>query len=223
MIKTHIIMKIISFGGVGGCDIPQSIQRIMPTIRYPYDWILADQKFVMRTLINNNEFFNFTDKTKIIGKTVIVNELDGMSIHDFSDTFDENNYNIITDDINKKYHRRFTRLNEALKCEEPILFIRIANNTPQLKEWEKIFNSEPDNFPKWVEFIQYLNDFYKKPIYLLIITKNEEEYNIYKCLENKDISINYINDKIMENLNNYHHVLSNVINGFYTKININNC
>ena len=221
MIKTHIIMKIISLGGVGGCDIPQSIQRIIPPIRHPYDWILANQTFVMRTLINNNDFFNFTDKTKIIGKTVFVNELDGMSVHDFPDTIDEDNYDIITDSINKKYNRRFARLNEALNYDEPILFIRIANNMPQIKEWDNIFNSVPDNFQKWVEFIQYLNDFFKKPIYLLIFTNNEEEYNTYKFLENKQILINYINKKIIENDNDYHHLLSILINDYYTKL--NNC
>ena len=108
-----------------------------------------------------------------------------------------------------------------MNYDEPILFIRIANNMPQIKEWDNIFNSVPDNFQKWVEFIQYLNDFFKKPIYLLIFTNNEEEYNTYKFLENKQILIYFINEKIKENLENYHTTLSNVICDYYNKI--NNC
>ena len=41
-------MKIISLGGVGGCDLAQSLRDLnQPT--YPYDWLITSQSFIIKS------------------------------------------------------------------------------------------------------------------------------------------------------------------------------
>jgi hypothetical protein len=171
-------MKIISLGGVGGCVLTQSIQNlVIDQERFPYDWLLSNQSFVTRTLLDNETFFNFDDETKICNSMFVTDTQDGLSIHDFLD-FDD--YMNTRNDIKEKYIRRFDRLNKYLTSDIPILFIRVTNNTPQQPSWLNIFESIPDNIPLWFEFIQNFENKYKKPIHFLIITYNKEEYDEFK-------------------------------------------
>jgi hypothetical protein len=37
-------MKIISLGGIGGCDLAEALRKLnQPT--YPYDWLITTQSF----------------------------------------------------------------------------------------------------------------------------------------------------------------------------------
>jgi hypothetical protein len=213
-------MKIINLGGVGGCDVTQAIQRILTDCpRYPYDWLLTNQSFIIRTLLNNKCFFDFEDRTKLHGKEIHVEEMDGMSVHDFPDSFDEKMYNTIVPIMKEKYERRMNRLNDSLFSEEPILFVRQANNTETSKDWTNRFHCVRDDFIKWVEFIKYLNTYFKKPIYLLMITTNETEYEENQTIEYDKVMVSFFNDKIVENTDHHHYLLSNLINDIYKKIN----
>ena len=173
-------MQIISLGGVGGCAIVQAVQLFVHNQeRFPYDWLLANQSFVIRTFLDNSTFFDFDDATEYHGNNheFSIKERDGMVVHDFSSYEHYMNHRNIVKDT---YLRRFNRLNQMLISNEPILFVRILNNTPMNDNWMGRFESTPDDVPKWFDFIQYLERRFKKPIYLLMITMNESEYDEYK-------------------------------------------
>ena len=210
-------MKIISAGGVGGCDITQAIQRIFTELpRYPYDWFLTNQSFIIRTIskIDTKQFIDFSDKTKIHGNEVHVDELDVLSVHDLPDSYDEE----IIQKIKDKYQRRLERLTDALVSDEPILFVRLANNTETSPNWKNRFHSVRDDFSKWVEFIKYLNMYYKKPIYLLVITMNEKEYEENQMFECDNVMIRFFDDSVIEDTDLHHYLLSNLIRDIYTSL-----
>jgi hypothetical protein len=213
-------MKIINLGGVGGCDITQAIQRILTVLpRYPYDWLLTNQSFIIRTLLDNKCFFNFEDKTKLHGKEVHVEEMDGMSVHDFPDSFDETEHKRLVPIIKEKYERRMERMNDALFSEESILFVRLSNNTETSKDWINRFHCIRDDYFKWAEFTKYLNTYFKKPIYLLIITTNEEEYRENRNTDYENVIVRFFDDKNIEDTDLRHYLLSLLINDIYKKIN----
>ena len=173
-------MKIISLGGVGGCIITQAVQKfIFDQERYPYDWLLANQSFVIRTLLDNSTWFDFEDETVFHDNNyeVSIKERDGMIVHDFSSY---ENYKNQRNIVKETYKRRFDRLNQIVTSNEPIMFVRITNNTPMNDNWIGRFESVPDDIPKWFDFIQNLEQTYKKPIYLCIVTMNQSEYDKYK-------------------------------------------
>jgi hypothetical protein len=173
-------MKIINLGGVGGCVITQAIQQFISNQeRYPYDWLLANQSFVIRTLLDNGEFFDLDDETELHRNSFefSIKERDGMIVHDF---YSYEHYINQRDAVKETYKRRFDRLNLALASNEPILFVRMSNHTPMNDNWIDRFESRPDDIPRWFDFIIYLEKYFKKPIYLLIVTTVQAEYNDYK-------------------------------------------
>lgn len=173
-------MKIISLGGVGGCIITQAVQKfIYDQERYPYDWLLANQSFVIRTLLDNSTWFDFEDETEFHHNNYefSIKERDGMIVHDFSSY---ENYKNQRNTVKETYKRRFDRLNQIFQSNEPIMFVRITNNTPMNDNWIGRFESVPDDIPKWFDFIQNLEQTYKKPVYLCIVTMNQTEYGKYK-------------------------------------------
>jgi hypothetical protein len=167
-------IDLISLGGVGGCSIAESISYIKKenTRRYPYDWLLANQSFVIESFLSFENFFDFDDSSKSISKTQFLSKkLNGFSFHDFKDYENEK---LI---IKEKYIRRFKRLQERMEDINSILFIRGTNNAPDHLEWKDIFINEKDDFIKWIEFKKLLEDTYNKKLYILIMTDNMEEYN----------------------------------------------
>ena len=146
--------------------------------------------------------------------------MDGLSVHDFPDSFEENDYESVSNNVKERYDRRLKRLNDVLFDEESILFVRMANNTKTCKNWINRFHSEPDDFSKRIEFIKYLNIFFKKTIYLIIITTNQKEYEEHKLItkDYKNIIIEFFDDTI-QNSEDQHYLLSCIINNNYIKIN----
>jgi hypothetical protein len=186
-------MKAINLGGVGGCCVTHAIQNtIADQPRYPYDWLLSNQSFVIRTFMNNGCFFDWDDVSQLVGKEFRVNERDGLSVHDVSPDY---RYEPQKNGIKYKYTRRFERLNAALFSDEPILFVRVSNHTPNCKEWEDRFLSVPDDFKEWQRFIQYVNDHFKKPIYFLYFTENHDDYEkaSHANTEGSNIWVRWIN------------------------------
>jgi len=172
-------MKIINLGGLGGCLVTQAVQQFISNQeRYPYDWIMANQSFVLRTLLNNKAFFDLDDESEFHPDNFefSIKERDGLIVHDFhSYEHYMNDRNVVKD----TYTRRFDRLNLALASNEPILFIRMANHTPTSESWKGRFEGQPDNLNMWFDFIAYLERRFNKPIYLLIVTTDQGEYDEY--------------------------------------------
>jgi len=199
-------MKIISLGGVGGCVLAQAL-RDLKQPAYPYDWLITTQSFIINSLNNFNNFFDFNnnyiyDKTKLL-----VHDKKAIMLHDFYD------FDLQKEEVIAKYKRRFDRLNNCLQSKEDILFVRIYDNLKEvlipINYYDDLLIREEENIEKWDQFIQSVKEKYNKKIKLLIITSTEDicgkEYNniilyftkkhqnsrnIYNIIENIEKSCN---------------------------------
>lgn len=205
-------MRFINIGGVGSCQVTEALKILNKSQeRYPYDWLICSQSFILDTfeniifkennnILNNirNHFFDFEDEKYIEGYNFFNKNKNAFSPHDIHVNFPYNNIN--AKNILEKYHRRFLRLKEALEntSNEDILFIRRTENEPYHIEWENLYKNESENFVLWQDFINKLNEKYKKNIKLLILTTNLEEYNQNKQYETDKMIIKYYNINIID-------------------------
>ena len=60
-------MKLISLGGIGGCDLAESL-RSLHQEAYPYDWLITTQTFIINSFNDFNKFFVF-DTSYIYNET----------------------------------------------------------------------------------------------------------------------------------------------------------
>mgnify|MGYP000604136111 FL=1 len=167
-------MKIISLGGIGGCDLATALRKLNQQT-YPYDWLITTQSFIIKSFNNFNNFFIFNnsyvhDKKKLleINKKAII-------LHDFI------NFNTEKQNLISKYKRRFERLNNTLNSNEKILFVRMYDNLDEklnpLNYYDNILNREEEDINKWSDFIINISNSYNKNIYLLIISSNKQHIN----------------------------------------------
>jgi len=163
-------MKIISLGGIGGCELAQALRNLNQPA-YPYDWLLTTQTFIINSFNNFNNFFIF-DKTYIYDNTKLLsNDKKAIMLHDF-DNFDSQKEIVI-----EKYKRRFERLNECLNSNEDILFVRIYDNLQEKLNPNDYYNNilirDEEDVEKWSNFIKHIQIKYNKKIELLLITNIE--------------------------------------------------
>ena len=95
--------------------------------------------------------------------------------HDF------NNFAFQKNEVIQKYERRFTRLNEALMSDEPILFVRIYDNLDEklvpIDYYNNILSRDDEDIQKWEDFITCIQNKYNKKTKLLVITSREDICN----------------------------------------------
>ena len=183
-------MKIISLGGVGGCDLAQSLRDLnQPT--YPYDWLITSQSFIIKSFNNFDNFFIFDEKYIYDRQKLIDVNKKAIMLHDF------HNFSLEKNEVILKYNRRFERLNNDINGNEEILFVRIYDNLEEklqpLNYYNDIFVRDEEDISKWNEFISKLSTTYNKKIILLLITSNENICNdnysniiIYFTTKHKD-------------------------------------
>jgi len=167
-------MKLISLGGVGGCDLAQSL-RDLNQKTHPYDWLITTQSFIIHSFNNFDNFFCFDEKYIHNRTNLLLDNKKAIMLHDFYD-FTLEKHSVI-----EKYKRRFTRLNENLNSSENILFIRIYDNLNEelitLNYYDNILVRDEENIQKWDDFILSIQNKYKKNIKLLVITSKEDICN----------------------------------------------
>ena len=183
-------MKIISLGGVGGCDLAQSLRDLnQPT--YPYDWLITSQSFIIKSFNNFDNFFIFDEKYIYDRQKLLDVNKKAIMLHDF------HNFSLEKNEVILKYNRRFERLNNDINGNEEILFVRIYDNLEEklqpLNYYNDIFVRDEEDISKWNEFISKLSTTYNKKIILLLITSNENICNdnysniiIYFTTKHKD-------------------------------------
>lgn len=180
-------MILINLGGVGGCVITDAINSLIPgqegQARYPYDWLVSNQTFVIESFLNIDKFFDFNDETQLRDHHFLIKSKNAFSAHDFKD------YNKDKEIIKAKYERRFARLQDAMDSKEPILFIRILDHEPPHPEWHDIFITESESIPRWIEFVNNLASKFNKNIFLLILSQCEKEVEESIHLQSKNIFI----------------------------------
>lgn len=162
-------MKIISLGGVGGCDLAKAL-RNLNQLTYPYDWIISTQTFIIDSFNNINNFFKFNKKYVHNHKNLLVYNKKAVILHDFK------KFSLEKKQVIMKYKRRFIRLNESLNSNDDILFVRIYDNLEEnlSPDYNNILIRDEEDIEKWDTFINNIQDKYnKKKIKLLIIYSKE--------------------------------------------------
>jgi hypothetical protein len=167
-------MKIISLGGVGGCQLAEALRKLNQQT-YPYDWLLTTQSFIINSFNNFDKFFDFDEKYVYDKINLLMYNKKAIILHDFID-FASQKEEVIT-----KYKRRFQRLNDSLYGNEDILFVRVYDNLEDklypIDYYNNIFNRDEENIEIWENFINYIQNKYNKKIKLLIITNKEDICN----------------------------------------------
>ena len=195
-------MKIISLGGIGGCDLAQALRNLNQQT-YPYDWLITTQTFVINSFNDINNFFVFDEKYLYDNSYLIVDNKKAIMLHDF------NNYFLQKEDVITKYKRRFERLNDSLNSNDDILFVRIYDNLQEnlfpAKFYDNILIRDEEDIYKWEIFINYIQSKYNKKIKLLIITSREDiccktHNNIILCYTKEHKNVQTISNIIQDTL-----------------------
>lgn len=164
-------MKIISLGGIGGCDLAQAL-RDLNQKTHPYDWLITTQSFIIDSFNNFNNFFIFDEKYVHDNNKLLVYNKKAIMLHDFI------NFTSEKEEVITKYKRRFERLNECLYDTDNILFVRIYDNLEELLVPTDYYNNilirDDEDISKWESFIDNIQIKYNKKIKLLIITSRED-------------------------------------------------
>ncbi len=164
-------MKIISLGGIGGCELATAL-RVLNQPAYPYDWMITTQSFIVNSFHNFDNFFHFDEKYIYDNEKLLVSDKKAIMLHDFK------NFNLEKQQVIDKYIRRFERLNKTLSGKDEILFVRIYDNINEalipMDYYNHILIREEEDVQKWDDFIDHLKNKYNKKIKLLIITSNQE-------------------------------------------------
>lgn len=166
----YYIMKIISLGGIGGCELAKALRNLNQPA-YPYDWLITTQTFIINSFNDINNFFVFDEKYLYNNDKLLVHDKKAIILHDF------NNFFLQKEVVIAKYKRRFERLNESLNSNEDILFVRIYDNLQDNLVPNNYYNNilirDEEDIQKWEFFINYIQNKYNKKIKLLIITNKE--------------------------------------------------
>jgi hypothetical protein len=168
-------MVIISLGGIGGCDLAESL-RNLKQLTHPYDWLITTQSFILNSFNDFNKFFSFDQKYVYNKNNLLTAGKNAIMLHDF------HNFSLEKKDIIAKYQRRFERLNDTLNSNDHILFVRIYDNLSEelfpINYYDNILIREEEDMEKWEEFISHTQKKYNnKNIKLLMITSREEICN----------------------------------------------
>ena len=167
-------MKIVSLGGIGGCDLAYAL-RDLNQKTYPYDWLITTQSFIIDSFNNFNNFFIFDEKYVYDNLNLLDYNKKAIMLHDFV------NFTSQKEEVIAKYKRRFERLNECLNDIEDILFVRIYDNLQESLVPNDYYNNilirDDENIQKWESFINNIQIKYNKnnkKLKLLIITNRED-------------------------------------------------
>lgn len=167
--------KIISLGGVGGCELATAIREFnQPS--YPYDWLITTQSFVMNSFNNFDNFFAFNKEFVYNTSQLLNKNKTAIMLHDF------HNFDLEHERTKIKYKRRYERLSNTLNGDNPILFVRIYDNLEEMltpkNYYNNIFVREKEDLYKWNDFISNISKEFNKKIHLLLITSTDSICNI---------------------------------------------
>ena len=194
--------KIVSLGGVGGCDLADALRKLNQET-FPFDWLITSQSFVINSINSQENFFTFEDNY-VYNRTMLLEKNNkAIMLHDFK------NWTLDKQTVIDKYSRRFNRLNTLLNSNEDILFVRIFDNLLEPLEpsnfYDNIFIREEEQISIWNNFITNLRLKYSKNIHLLIISSfTHIESTIYDNItvintthhQNSDYIQTYIKDTV---------------------------
>ena len=177
-------MKLISLGGVGGCNLAFALRKLnQPT--YPYNWLITTQSFVIDSFLKFENFFEIDERYLHTNTTLLNKNKTAIMLHDFK-KFDKI---VVTD----KFQRRYNRLKDAMQSSEDVLFIRAMDDldVPMIPRgaYDEIFNREEDNIQLWSEFLNRQQNKFDKEIKMLLLAHNEK---LVKPTNNSNLFVEYV-------------------------------
>lgn len=153
----------ISLGGVGGCSIGTVLQH-MKLPRYPFDWLVSRQDFVIKCILT--KFENFINYDKKVQCMYLHDDRNMISMHDAIEDVNTNK---------EKYARRIERLYSALKSSDKIVFIRSAavkHMDPFLLQY---YDEKDDDLKLWENFFEILEIVYPQIKYRFVYLTDGDE------------------------------------------------
>jgi hypothetical protein len=177
-------MKLISLGGVGGCNLAFALRKLnQPT--YPYNWLITTQSFVIDSFLKFENFFEI-DEEYLHGKQTLLNKnRTAIMLHDFK-KFDKK-------EVTDKFKRRYSRLKDAMQSSEGVLFIRAMEDleAPMIPngEYDDIFKREKDEIHLWDKFLNEQQNKFNKEIKMLLLAHNEK---LVKPTNNPNLFVEYV-------------------------------
>ena len=179
-------MNFISLGGVGGCTLAFGLRNFnQPS--YPYDWLVTSQSFIINTFLKMENFFEFDEKYVYDETFLFDKSRKGVILHDFK-KWDKKT----SEKLYIKYKRRFDRLEEIMMSDEDIVLVRsmedMEDNTGQ-RRYLNVYDREPDDIDKWVDFLRKQNEKFSKNIKLLLLAHNKK---LIKKVNDENIKIEFI-------------------------------
>lgn len=177
-------MKLISLGGVGGCNLAFALRKLnQPT--YPYNWLITTQSFVIDSFLKFENFFEI-DEEYLHGKQTLLNKnRTAIMLHDFK-KFDKN-------EVTDKFKRRYSRLKDAMQSSEGVLFIRAMEDleAPMIPngKYDDIFKREKDEIHLWDKFLNEQQNKFNKEIKMLLLAHNEK---LVKPTNNPNLFVEYV-------------------------------
>lgn len=177
-------MKLISLGGVGGCNLAFALRKLnQPT--YPYNWLISTQSFVIDSFLKFDNFFEIDERYLHTNTTLLNKNKTAIMLHDFK-KFDKI---VVTD----KFQRRYNRLKDAMQSSEDVLFIRAMDDldVPMIPRgtYDEIFKREEDNIQLWSEFLNQQQNKFDKEIKMLLLAHNEK---LVKPTNNPNLFVEYV-------------------------------
>ena len=177
-------MKLISLGGVGGCNLAFALRKLnQPT--YPYNWLITTQSFVIDSFLKFENFFEI-DEEYLHGKQTLLNKnKTAIMLHDFK-KFDKI-------EVTDKFKRRYSRLKDAMQASEDVLFIRAMEDidAPMIPngKYDDIFKREEDEIHLWDKFLNEQQNKFNKEIKMLLLAHNEK---LVKPTNNPNLFVKYV-------------------------------
>lgn len=177
-------MKLISLGGVGGCNLAFALRKLnQPT--YPYNWLISTQSFVIDSFLKFDNFFEIDERYLHTNTTLLNKNKTAIMLHDFK-KFDKI---VVTD----KFQRRYNRLKDVMQSSEDVLFIRAMDDldVPMIPRgtYDEIFKREEDNIQLWSEFLNQQQNKFDKEIKMLLLAHNEK---LVKPTNNPNLFVEYV-------------------------------
>jgi len=163
------MVSIISFGGVGGCELGR-VCRFFDGYAHPFDWNVVRHDFVQDVLQSHGQiFFSFTEN-QVSGTMITSYDKRYILLHDK-----------VTDlaGVKEKYYRRLQRMFDTLytiHANDIILCLRImcCIDEPMELMYKKVYDPLPETPEDWRETMKRLRSI-NPNIYLILFEKDKSD------------------------------------------------
>lgn len=162
--------NIINLGGYGGCELTNVIKRFDQP-RYPFDWNVTTQNFVIECILSEGQYYFTFDKDDLVfEKNILLTENnDAFLCHDFTD------WNAQKENVILKYRRKLDRLLSSIKSSDDIIFCRHLIDMDPYNNYSYCripFTRKYDEISRWEYFMNEISKKRNGKTKLVLFTNN---------------------------------------------------